>query len=90
MNASLVYPATFASTSFPPNTSSIFGYELDDAVTVNDAGGKEVEANVAGYTKLAFIVFAWGYLLLLIGSSSYSLSTGSCTDKDVMNLGVEI
>ena len=54
-------------------------------------GGEEVAvASVAGYAKLAFVVFSWFSLLVLLGSSpsfSYSTGTGTIEDDDLVDLG---
>ena len=53
--------------------------------------GEEVAvASVAGYAKLAFVVFSWFSLLVLLGlSPSFSSSTGTGTieDDDLVDLG---
>ena len=50
-------------------------------------GGQEFIETAAGYTNLTFAVFAHGCLLVLLGFSSSSLSTGDCTNKYTVDLG---
>ena len=50
--------------------------------------------NCGGYNELLFDVFAWGYLLVLLGlyssSLSLSLSTGAGTDEEIEEDGAGV
>ena len=75
--------------SRPPSSAALeASSDLEPAITIK-FGGQEAVVIVAGYTKLAFSVFARGYLLVLLGLPSSSLSTSAGNDKDTADLGVE-
>ena len=71
----------------PPALESVMASsDLETAITFGFRG-QEAMATVVRYTKLTFAVFAWGYLLVLLGLSSLSFSTGVGNDKDMTALG---
>ena len=70
----------------PPNVGgSGFVSDSKPAITFG-FGGHGGVVNLITYTKLAFAVFYRGYYILLLGSSSLSSSTGTCTKKDTADL----
>ena len=50
-------------------------------------GGKEAVATAVGYTELVSVVLAMSYHLVLLGSPSFPLFTGTGTDEDATDLG---
>ena len=73
--------------SRPPSLAALeASSDLEPEITFG-FGGQEFMETAAEYTNLTFAVFAHGCLLVLLGFSSSSLSTGDCTNKYTVDLG---
>ena len=76
-------------TTPPPTASAAASSDLDLEILFVFGEKYSMEAAV-GYKKLAFSVFTWGYLTVLLRSFSLSLFTGDDTDEDVTSLRAAI
>ena len=54
-----------------------------------EGGGRTTTngCHTVGYNNLAFAVLTWGYLSVILGSSSSYSSTGDGTAKDTVEMG---
>ena len=78
---------TTTTTSLPPPTlvAAAASSDSDPAISFG-FGGQGAVATSVGYTNLAFAVFSWGYLIIILGLSSFSSSTFDDTNKDTAAL----